>query len=80
MSIFADTATCEKFIQELNETIYIFQKFLSKSKINSKFTPKINFYLDNSFDEAEKIKRLLLNKNVARDLDGWKVSRLVKCL
>ena len=39
-------------------------------KLNSKFTPKIYFYLDDSFDEAEKIEKLLLNKNVARDLDG----------
>ena len=57
-------------IQELNEKKYIFQKFLSKAKLNSKFTPKINFYLDDSFDEAERIEKLLLNKNVARDLDG----------
>ena len=56
-------------IEELNEKKYIFQKFLSKAKLNSKFTPRVNFYLDDSFDEAEKIKKLLLNKNVARDLD-----------
>ena len=57
-------------IEELNKQKYIFQKFLSRAKLNSKFTPKIIFFLDNSFDEAEKIKKLLLNKNVARDLDG----------
>ena len=57
-------------IQELNEKKNIFQKFLSKAKLNSKFTPKINFYLDDSFDEAERIEKLLLNKNVVRDLDG----------
>ncbi len=55
--------------KELNEKKYIFQKFLSKAKLNSKFTPKINFFLDDSFDEAEKIEKLLLKKNVARDLD-----------
>ena len=49
---------------------YIFQKFISKAKINSKFTPKLSFYLDDTFDEAEKIEKLLLKKNVARDLDG----------
>ena len=59
-----------KIIQELNEKKYIFQKFLSQAKLNSKFTPKIYFYLDDSFDEAERIEKLLLNKNVARDLDG----------
>tara|TARA_B100000029_G_C17572182_1_gene957014 strand:- start:712 stop:1092 length:381 start_codon:yes stop_codon:yes gene_type:complete len=57
-------------IKELNNQKHIFQKYLSKAKLNSKFTPKVNFYLDDSFDEAEKIEKLLLNKNVARDLDG----------
>ena len=59
-----------KIIEEINSQKYIFQKFLSKAKLNSKFTPKINFYLDDSFDEAEKIERLLLKKDVLRDLDG----------
>jgi ribosome-binding factor A len=59
-----------KIIQEMNNQKYIFQKFLSRAKLNSKFTPKINFYLDDSFDEAEKIEKLLLNRNVSRDLDG----------
>ena len=58
-----------KIIEEINNQKYIFQKFLSKAKLNSKFTPKINFYLDDSFDEAEKIEKLLLNKDVQRDLD-----------
>ena len=56
-------------LNELNDKKYIFQKFISKAKLNSKFTPKINFFLDDSFDEAEKIEKLLLNKNVARDLN-----------
>ena len=58
-----------KIIEELNKQKYIFQKFLSKAKLNSKFTPKINFFLDDTFDEAEKIEKLLLDKNVSRDLD-----------
>ena len=58
-----------KIIEEINNQKYIFQKFLSKARLNSKFTPKINFYLDDSFDEAEKIEKLLLNKDVLRDLD-----------
>ncbi len=60
----------QKIIEELNEKKYVFQKFLSKARINSKFTPKLQFFLDDSFDEAEKIEKLLLNKNVARDLNG----------
>ena len=59
-----------KIIEEINSQRFIFQKFLSKAKLNSKFTPKINFYLDDTFDEAEKIEKLLLNKDVQRDLDG----------
>ena len=63
-------------IKELNDQKYLFQKFLSKAKLNSKFTPKINFYLDDSFDEAEKIKKLLQKNNVARDLNEWKNTRM----
>tara|TARA_B100001057_G_scaffold430896_1_gene457938 strand:+ start:3700 stop:4068 length:369 start_codon:yes stop_codon:yes gene_type:complete len=55
-------------LQNLNEKKYIFQKFLSKAKIQSKFTPRLSFFLDDTFDEAEKIENLLLNKNVLRDI------------
>ena len=63
-------------VEELNKKKIIFQKYISKAKLNSKFTPKIKFFLDDSFDEAEKIEKLLLNKNVARDINGWKHSGL----
>ena len=63
-------------VEELNQKKIIFQKFISQAKLNSKFTPKIRFFLDDSFDEAEKIEKLLLNKNVARDINGWKDSGL----
>ncbi len=55
-------------LQNLNEKKFIFQKFISKAKIHSKFTPKLTFFLDDSFDEAEKIEKLLMNKNVIRDI------------
>ena len=58
-------------VEELNQKKIIFQKFISQAKLNSKFTPKIRFFLDDSFDEAEKIEKLLLKKNVARDINGW---------
>ena len=58
-----------KITEEMNKNKYIFQKFLSRAKLNSKFTPKIIFYLDDSFDEAEKIEKLLLDKKVLRDLN-----------
>ena len=54
-------------LESLNKNKFIFQKYLSKAKINSKFTPKLSFYLDDTFDEAEKIEKLLLNENVLRD-------------
>ena len=57
-------------LDKINNQKYKFQKFLSKAKLNSKFTPKIKFYLDDSFEEAEKIEKLLLNKNVSRDING----------
>ncbi len=57
----------KQILINLNEKKYIFQKFLSKAKIQSKFTPKLSFFLDDTFDEAEKIEKLLLNKNVTRD-------------
>ena len=56
-------------INNLNDNKYIFQKFLSKAKLNSKFTPKIHFFLDDTFDEAEKIEKLLSNESVKRDLN-----------
>ena len=59
----------EKIIEKLNENKFIFQKFLSKARLNSKFTPKINFFLDDTFDEAEKIEKLLSNESVKRDLN-----------
>ena len=52
----------------LNSKKYIFQKYIAKAKLQSKFTPKIKFYIDDSFEEAEKISKLLMNKQVSRDL------------
>ena len=55
-------------LMNLKDKRYIFQKFLSNAKLQSKFTPKLNFFLDDTFDEAQKIEELLLNKNVLRDI------------
>ena len=59
----------DEILKLLNDYKYIFQKFISKAKLNSKYTPKINFYIDNSFDEAENIENLLLDERVLRDLN-----------
>ena len=60
----------DQTLQFLNNNKYFFQKSIAKAKLRSKFTPKINFYIDNSFDEAEKIENLLLDQKVLRDLDN----------
>ena len=57
-----------KLLEILNNNKYIFQKYIAKAKLQSKFTPKIKFYIDDSFEEAEKISKLLMNKKVSRDL------------
>ena len=49
-------------LENINEKKYIFQKYLSKAKLKSKFTPKLNFFLDETFDEVAKIEKLLSNK------------------
>tara|TARA_B110000438_G_C15582788_1_gene550355 strand:+ start:262 stop:633 length:372 start_codon:yes stop_codon:yes gene_type:complete len=57
-----------KLLVNLNAQKYIFQKYIANAKLQSKFTPKINFYIDDTFDEAEKISKLLLDKKVLKDL------------
>ena len=59
----------ENLLSKITQKKHIFQKYISKARLKSKFTPKINFFIDDTFDEAEKIKKLLLNKNVLRDLN-----------
>ena len=57
-----------KILDFLNENKFFFQKAISTAKLKSRFTPKVNFFIDNSFEEAEKIEKLLLDKKVLRDL------------
>ena len=58
----------EEVLNIFNDNRYLFQKAISREKLKSKFTPKINFYLDNSFEEADRIEKLLLDEKVSRDL------------
>ncbi len=58
----------ELILKELNKNKKIFQKYLSEAKIISKFIPKLSFFIDDTFEEAQKIEELLLNKNVQRDI------------
>ena len=57
-------------LEELNSQKFVFQKYIVNAKLQSKFTPKINFYIDDTFDEAEKITKLLRNEKVSRDLEN----------
>jgi len=59
----------ENLLNNINQKKNIFQNYLSKAKLKSKFTPKINFYIDDMFNEAEKIEKLLLDEKVLRDLN-----------
>ena len=56
-------------LENIKQKKHIFQRYLSKAKLKSKFTPKINFFIDDTFNEAEKIEKLLLDKKVLRDLN-----------
>tara|TARA_Y100000590_G_scaffold470027_1_gene661470 strand:- start:2378 stop:2758 length:381 start_codon:yes stop_codon:yes gene_type:complete len=58
----------EKILDLMNENKYIFQKEISQKKLRTKFTPKVKFYLDDTFEEAQKIEKLLSDKKVIRDL------------
>jgi ribosome-binding factor A len=58
----------DQILQFLNNNKYVFHFFFSKVKLRSKFNPKININIDDSFDEAEKIENLLLDQKVLRDL------------
>ena len=58
----------EKILDLINKNKHIFQKDISQKKLRIKYIPKINFYLDDTFDEAQKIEKLLSNKKVVRDL------------
>jgi len=60
----------DKLLNNLNKNKHVFQKYIAFAKLKSKFTPRVNFYIDNTFDEAEKIDKLLLNKKVIRDLEN----------
>ena len=60
----------DKLLDILNKQKHVFQKYLSLAKLQSKFTPKIYFYIDDTFDEAEKISKLLMDRKVSRDLEN----------
>lgn len=50
----------DKILPALNEEAFIFQKDIN-TKSNLKFTPKIRFKNDVSFDKAQKLEEILSN-------------------
>tara|TARA_B100000029_G_C17593768_1_gene963380 strand:+ start:1979 stop:2356 length:378 start_codon:yes stop_codon:yes gene_type:complete len=56
-----------EIIDILNLNKFVFQKELAIS-IKTKFTPKIIFFLDDTFIEADKINTLLSKERVKKDL------------
>ena len=51
-------ANMDEILPALNEEASVFQKDIGR-QLNMKFTPKIRFVRDESFDEAQKIDELL---------------------
>ena len=54
-------------LKALRSNTAFFQKEVAQ-RLGLKFAPKLNFQPDESFDEAERIERLLDDPRVARDL------------
>lgn len=55
-------------MKALRTNTAFFQKEVAQ-RLGLKFAPRLNFQPDESFDEAERIERLLNDPKVARDLD-----------
>ncbi len=59
----------EEIIEALRKNTAYLQREVAK-RLGLKFAPKLKFRADESFDEADRIERLLDDPKVARDLDG----------
>lgn len=59
----------EEVMQTLRELCPTLRTLVGNN-IRLKYTPRISFRLDNSFDEAHRINSLLNQPEVARDLQG----------
>ncbi len=55
-------------LKALRQNTAFFQREVAK-RLGLKFAPKLQFKPDESFDEADRIERLLNDPKVARDLD-----------
>ncbi|WP_435418014.1 30S ribosome-binding factor RbfA [Parerythrobacter aurantius] len=57
----------DSIVKALRQNTAFLQKEVAK-RLGLKFAPKLQFRTDESFDEAERIERLLSDPKVARDL------------
>ncbi len=57
----------DTIVKALRQNTAFLQKEVAK-RLGLKFAPKLQFRADESFDEAERIERLLSDPKVARDL------------
>ena len=55
-------------VKALRQNTAYLQREVAK-RLGLKFAPKLKFRSDESFDEADRIERLLVDPRVARDLD-----------
>lgn len=55
-------------IAAMNAHVGFFRHAVSQA-IKLRYTPKLNFVADNSFEYAERIEKILLDPEVAKDLD-----------
>ena len=54
-------------IEQLNADAWIFKKQIA-AKLQLRYTPDLNFRVDDTFMEVDKIEKLLRNPKVAQDL------------
>ena len=58
----------EELLVALNDQKYVFQKEIARNT-NLKFTPRVKFVTDTSFDEAQHIENLLRDVRIPDDTD-----------
>ncbi len=56
----------DKILPALNEESYMFQKEIGRNS-SMKFTPRVRFKNDESFDEARRIEDILKSVNIPKD-------------
>ena len=54
-------------IEMLNEEAWVFKKQIG-AKLQLRYTPEVNFRVDDTFTEVDRIEKLLRNPKVAQDL------------